>query len=154
MIEVNFTGLVIATLPERSGVSQRGAWRCASYLVEYVDLQGYPTKVCLEVWGDDRINQMGLKVGNSYKLTCFVESKEFNGKWFTSVRGLKAERVILEEQPTQEQPKPKTQQSVPTPPERQEVHNEMASQALNQIKEEKAQEKEESDRLFPDDLPF
>jgi len=150
MIEVNFTGLVIATLPERSGVSQRGAWRCASYVMEYTDMQGFPTKLCFDVFGDERIEQLGIKVGATYNLHCYIESKEFNERWFTSIKCVKAERVgAPQAQPQpQAQPKPHT---VSTPPELQEAHNQIASEVMQQIKSEAPEKKE---NLFPDDLPF
>lgn len=40
-------GKVIAVLPERSGVSQRGEWKAQSYVIE--THEAYPKKLCFDV---------------------------------------------------------------------------------------------------------
>ena len=43
----------------------------------------YPKKIAFSVMGDDRFRQMNIVVGNTYTVFFDVESREWNGKWFT-----------------------------------------------------------------------
>lgn len=50
----------------------------------------YPKKICISVWGD-KINESQLKVGNRLKIDFDVESREYNGRWYTDVKAWKVE---------------------------------------------------------------
>lgn len=43
----------------------------------------YAKRVCFAVFGEDRFKQMQLVVGKSYAVSFDVESREWQGKWFT-----------------------------------------------------------------------
>ena len=51
-------GKVIAVLPERSGVSQRGEWKSQDYVIETHD--AYPRKMVFGVFGADRISRFNI----------------------------------------------------------------------------------------------
>ena len=40
-----------------------------------------------------RANQFQLEVGDEVNLSFDIESREYNGRWFTSIRGWKAEKI-------------------------------------------------------------
>ena len=81
---MELSGKVIAVLEPRGGVSKTGnAWKVQEYVIETHDQ--YPRKMCFDVFGEDKIKESGLRVGAVASVTCKVESKEWNGKWFTSV---------------------------------------------------------------------
>ena len=50
----------------------------------------YPKKVHFDFFGE-RADQYPLNVGDVIKLSFDIDSHEYNGKWFTSIRGWKAE---------------------------------------------------------------
>lgn len=50
----------------------------------------FPKKICISVWGD-KINEDQLKVGNRLKIDFDVESREYNGRWYTDVKAWKIE---------------------------------------------------------------
>ena len=80
---MELVGTVIDVLKEESGQSAKGTWRKQSYVIE---TQGqYPKKVCAQVWGD-KIDSFGLKEGANVTASIEVESREFNGRWYTDVR--------------------------------------------------------------------
>ena len=83
---MNLTGTIIQVLPAREGVSQRtgNPWKIQEYVLE-TDEQ-YPRKVCFEVFGEERINYLNLQLYEKVTLDIDIESREFNGKWFTSVK--------------------------------------------------------------------
>lgn len=106
-------GKVIKCIGTKDGTSQAGKdWKLASYLIDTTTNEQYPKQVAVEVFGEDRINELSLIPDEQVKLNVEVESREFNGKWYTSVRAWgRAEN----EKPTQQaEPAQKTQQVQPT----------------------------------------
>ena len=86
---MEITGKIILALPEQSGVSKAGnSWKKKEYVLETLDT--YPRKVHFDFFGE-RADQFPLSVGQTVKLSFDIESREYNGRWFTSIRGWKAE---------------------------------------------------------------
>ena len=82
-------GKIIELLPEESGESARGPWRKQQYILE---TEGqYPKKVCFMAWGD-KIDEFAIKVGETLTASINIESREFNGRWYTDVKAWKVER--------------------------------------------------------------
>lgn len=52
-------------------------------------LDSYPRKVKFDFFGD-RADQYPLEVGDVITLSYDIESREFNGRWYTDIRGFKA----------------------------------------------------------------
>ena len=86
-------GKIIQVIGMQEGISKTTGkeWKVATYLLE-TDGQ-YPKKVVVEVFGSDRIDEFSLLAGEHVKLEIDVESREFNGKWYTSVRAYKKHEV-------------------------------------------------------------
>lgn len=84
------SGKIINQLQEVSGNSKSGnAWRKQEYILETGGQ--YPKKVCVAIWGD-KIDQFALKVGEQVTLGIDVESREYNGRWYTEVKAYKVDR--------------------------------------------------------------
>ena len=82
-------GRIILKLPLQSGVSQAGNnWKKQEYVLETED--SYPKKVHFDFFGD-KADQFPLNVGDRVRLSFDIESREYNGRWYTSIRGWKAE---------------------------------------------------------------
>lgn len=79
-------GIVIIDLPLEEGVSQRtgNAWKKKGWVLETLGGQ-FPRKVKFDVFGD-RVNTFNLEMGKSYAISVDVESREFNGRWYTDLR--------------------------------------------------------------------
>lgn len=86
---MEITGKVINLLPVESGVSARGEWRKQSFVLETEEQ--YPKKVCIIMWGN-KIDEFGLRDGEKITASINIESREFNGRWYTDVRAWKVER--------------------------------------------------------------
>ena len=82
---MELTAKVIAVLPEQRGAGKNGEWVKNSFVVEYQD-NGYPTRICLEVQGEDKWNKMknAAVVGHDVLVKFGVSSREWQGRWFTS----------------------------------------------------------------------
>lgn len=85
---MQLTARLINVLPLQTGNGKNGQWRKQDIIVE-TDGQ-YPKKVCIAIWGD-KINESQLQVGNQLKIEFDVESREFNGKWYTDCKAWKIE---------------------------------------------------------------
>ncbi|MCH4156634.1 MAG: DUF3127 domain-containing protein [Muribaculaceae bacterium] len=84
-------GKIIQKLEPVSGTSKAGnAWSKQEYVLE--THEAYPKKVFFDFFGD-RANQFQLEVGDEVNLSFDIESREYNGRWFTSIRGWKAEKI-------------------------------------------------------------
>lgn len=84
-------GRIIQKLDLQSGTSKAGnAWSKQEYVLETIE--NFPKKVHFDFFGE-RANQYPLEVGDTINLSFDIESREWNGKWFTSIRGWKAEKV-------------------------------------------------------------
>lgn len=84
-------GKIIVKLPLQSGTSKAGnPWSKQEYVLE--TMEAFPKKVHFDFFGD-RANQYPLEVGDLIDLSFDIDSHEYNGRWFTSIRGWKAEKV-------------------------------------------------------------
>lgn len=91
------TGKIIVAMPEVSGTSKAGnQWKKRNYVLETMD--NYPTKIAFEFFGE-RADQYPLSVGDVVKLSFDIDSHEYQGRWFTSIRGWKAEKEGANGQP-------------------------------------------------------
>ncbi len=83
-------GKVIIALPEVSGTSKAGnAWKKREYVLETQET--YPRKVHFTLFGD-RADQYPLNVGEDVTVSFDIESREFNGRWYTDIRAWKVEK--------------------------------------------------------------
>ena len=84
-------GKIIAVLPERSGVSARGEWKAGSYVLETHDQ--FPRKMMFDVFGADRLAQFAIKAGEEVLVSFDIDAREYNGRWFNSIRAWNVQRV-------------------------------------------------------------
>lgn len=86
---MELSGKVVKILPEQSGQGKNGTWRKQEYIIE---TQGqYPKKVALAVWGE-RIDQFNLQEGELVNAKIDIESREYNGRWYTDVKAWQVDK--------------------------------------------------------------
>lgn len=84
-------GKIIHNLGEQSGVSKAGnSWKKHEYVLE--TQESFPKQIHFDFFGE-RADQYPLNVGDVIKLSFDIESREYNGRWYTSIRGWKAEKA-------------------------------------------------------------
>jgi len=86
---MEITGKIIELLTEKSGQSANGQWRKQEYVLQTE--AEYPKKVCFMVWGD-KIDQLNIKQGENLTVSIDLESREYNGRWYTDVKAWKVSR--------------------------------------------------------------
>ena len=85
---MDIKGKIIQKMEPQGGVSKAGnQWKKQEYVLETLD--SYPRKVKFDFFGD-RADQYPLEVGDVITLSYDIESREFNGRWYTDIRGFKA----------------------------------------------------------------
>lgn len=78
-------GKIIQILPLQSGTSKAGnPWKKQEYILETLGTQ-YPRKVCFNLFGDN-VDKFPMQVGQDVTVSIDIESREFNGRWYTDVR--------------------------------------------------------------------
>ena len=82
---MEIVGKVIQVLPMQEGVGRNGnPWKLQGYVLE--TLENYPRKVHFEVFGEERIKQNPCAIDQVVTVSFDIESREFNGRWYTSIR--------------------------------------------------------------------
>ena len=89
---MDLTGKIIAVLPASSGVSQRtgNSWMSQDYVIEVPGQ--YPRKCVFRVFGEDRIKQFNIQMGEDLTVSFDIDAHEFNGRWFNDVRAFNVQR--------------------------------------------------------------
>jgi hypothetical protein len=84
---MEISGRLVQTLPTQTGMGKNGEWKKCSFVIETADK--FPKKICIIAWKDlvDQVQQ--ISVGTDLKVSFDVESREFNGKWYTDVKAWK-----------------------------------------------------------------
>ncbi|SCA55764.1 conserved hypothetical protein [Candidatus Terasakiella magnetica] len=86
---MELNGKIVELLPEKSGQSAKGTWRKQEYILE---TEGqYPKKICFMVWGD-KIDDFALKQGDQVAVSIDIESREYNGRWYTDIKAWQVKR--------------------------------------------------------------
>lgn len=130
---LELTGKIIQVLPEQSGTSQRGPWRKQEYVIE---MPGeYPKQVCFMAWGD-KVDEFGIQEGQELTVHFDLQSREYNGRWYTDVKAWKI-------QPGDNQSQANDQ-----------GQNHGQNQAASANSEAPFQSRNEAPPDFDDDVPF
>lgn len=106
---MEITGTVIDILPIKEGVKQNGEpWKSQQFIIQTDDQ--YPRKVAIELFGEDRINNNLPSHGEKVTAAIDIESHEFNGRWYTSVKSYLVKKAAAAgtatEAPTTQAPPP------------------------------------------------
>lgn len=77
----------------QTGESKNGAWKKQDVIVE--TLVQYPKKICISFW-NDKIDSKLLKVGNDLMIDFDIESRCYNGRWYTEVKAWRVTYLLKE----------------------------------------------------------
>ena len=95
-IKMELAGKVIEILEARTGQSKTTGnnWMVQSYVIETHDQ--YPKKMVFEVFGEDKIKQFNIQAGEEINVSFDIDARQWQNKWFNSIRAWKVERVNAE----------------------------------------------------------
>ena len=80
---MELTGKIIEVQDPITGTSSKGDWIKQTYVLE-TDGQ-YPKTIAFSVWKDN-VSNFAIKMGETVTVSIDIESREFNGKWYTDVK--------------------------------------------------------------------
>ena len=89
-------GKIIAVLDKRNGISTstNTPWSVQQYVIE--THEQYPKKLCFDVFGEDKINQFNIQIGEELTVYFDIIAREYQGRWYNSFRAWKVERTTLQ----------------------------------------------------------
>ena len=88
---MEIVGKIVQVLPEQSGIGRNGnPWKLQAYVMETIE--NYPRKVHFEVFGEDKIKNNPCAIDQVVTVSFDIESREFNGRWYTSIRAWKIQQ--------------------------------------------------------------
>jgi hypothetical protein len=109
---LDITGKVTQKLNKTEGVSKAGKpWTKQEFVIE--TQEQYPRKVCMSVMNEKVTELENINVGDVIKASLNIESREYNGKWYTDVRAWKIEHQGATQAPSNPQPPTSTVSNTP-----------------------------------------
>lgn len=86
---MDIKGKVVSVAPVDSGQGKNGVWHKQSFVIETGG--DYPKKICFTLWGEEKINKYDLVIGLVLTVYFELESREYNGRWYTEAKAWKIE---------------------------------------------------------------
>ncbi len=102
-MDIKLTGNVVQVLEEQGGQGKNGPWRKRDFILEIPGK--YPKKVCITQWGDN-IDQQAVSEGAQVTVSVDIQSREYNGNWYTDVKAWKVEAGTGEQNAASQSPPP------------------------------------------------
>lgn len=92
---MEIVGKVTQILPLQGGTSAATgkSWQVETFIIE--TQENYPRKVAIEVFGEQRIKDNPVQIDQIYTISFDLESREFNGRWYTSARAWKIQLGVV-----------------------------------------------------------
>ncbi len=96
---MDIIGKVIQILPLQEGTSSRtgNPWQLKTFIIETIE--SYPRRVAIELFGSQRIQDNPFNVDEIVTVSFELDSREFNGRWYTSVRAWKVQQGVVQSAP-------------------------------------------------------
>ena len=86
---MEISGVVVNLLPLQSGQGKNGTWKKQEFILETPGQ--YPKKVCMNLWGE-KVDEIKISIGDKITASINIESREYNGRWYTDVRAWKIQK--------------------------------------------------------------
>src|SRR5271157_3747818 len=87
-------GKLLQLMPVQNISSQKGQMKKLEFVIEIESK--FPRKVCFAMW-NDKIDMLKAKAGEKTKVFFDLESREYNGRWYTEAKAWKVESASLQE---------------------------------------------------------
>lgn len=90
---MEITGKIIAALEPRGGTSARtgNAWKTQEFVIE--TFEQFPKRCVFNIFGEDKLNQFNIQVGETMTISFDINAREWNGRWFNDIRAWNVQRV-------------------------------------------------------------
>ena len=81
---MELSGKIVEVLDVVTGEGKNGTWKKQDYVIETLNSK-YPKMVAFTLWGD-KIDKFNIEKGTDLIASIEIESREYNGKWYTNVQ--------------------------------------------------------------------
>ena len=81
-------GKVVSVSPVQTGMGKKGEWKKQVFVLNTGG--EHPKDVAITLWGD---NVSSVTFDEQITASIDIESREYNGKWYTDVKGWKIEKL-------------------------------------------------------------
>jgi len=105
---MEIAGTVVSLLPLQTGQGKNGVWKKQEFILETPGQ--YPKKVCLSLWGE-KVDEIKLNIGEKITASINLESREYNGRWYTEARAWKVAKQTADSVSSRESAPPPTSDS-------------------------------------------
>jgi len=109
---LDITGKLIQKLDIASGEGARGSWSRQEVIIETIEQ--YPRKICISFWSDRISDLEKINLGDTITVSVNIDSRETNGRWYTSVRAWRVQ--VAETSGNQSTSAPSQNAAMPTAP--------------------------------------
>ena len=98
---MELTGRIIAVLEAKSGTSSKtgNSWMMQGYVIEVPGQ--YPRHCMFSVFGEDRIKQLNIQMGEDLTVQFDIDARDYNGRWYNDFRAYNVIRGLQIPQPVQ-----------------------------------------------------
>lgn len=92
---MEITGKIIVACEPRGGVSQRTGnnWKMQEFVLE--TQEQFPRKCMFSVFGEDRLREFNIQVGEVVTVSFDVDAREYNGRWYNDIRAWRVQRGVV-----------------------------------------------------------
>lgn len=89
---MEISGKIIVALEPRGGVSQRtgNSWKSQEFVIE--THEQYPKHCVFRVFGEDRLREFNIQVGEELTVSFDIDAHEYQGRWFNDVSAWRVQR--------------------------------------------------------------
>ncbi len=98
---MELAGRIIAILEAKSGTSSKtgNTWMMQEYVIEVPG--HYPRHCAFTVFGEDRIKQLNIQMGEDLTVQFDIDARDYNGRWYNDFRAYNVIRGQQIPQPIQ-----------------------------------------------------
>ena len=92
---MEITGKIIVACEPRGGVSQRTGnnWKMQEFVLE--TQEQFPRKCMFSVFGEDRLREFNIQVGEVVTVSFDIDAREYNGRWYNDIRAWRVQRGVV-----------------------------------------------------------
>ena len=96
---MELTGKIIAVMEAKSGKSAKtgNPWMVQEYVIEVPGQ--YPRSCVFSVFGEDKIKQMNIQMGEDLTVQFDIYARQNNGRWFNDVKAYNVIRGQIPQSP-------------------------------------------------------
>lgn len=89
---MEISGKIIAALEARGGVSQRtgNTWKSQEFVIE--THEQYPKHCVFRVFGEDRLRDFNIQVGEELTVSFDIDAHEYQGRWYNDISAWRVSR--------------------------------------------------------------